>query len=265
MSESSTAAPFAGRNALVFAATGAIASATALELARQGARLLLSARDLARLQGVAQHIEQETGVVPELAQLDAQDAAAVPAYVHGLVQRGITPDWVLNGIGLNPQTMRYGQRSDSLGLERFLAPLQAVVGAQFLSASACAAPMAAAGRGCIVLLTSSLAKSSLPYMAGITAASDAVQGLARVLAAEYAPQGLRVVCVRVAGIPESPTIRLTSAAIAQTLGISVEQFQAPAPSAPAKAPLTLAGAARGILAASASSQPTHGQSLVDVE
>ena len=70
-----------------------------------------------------------------------------------------------------------------------------------------------------------------------------MEGLARVLAAEYAPRGVRVHCVRVSGIPESRTIRLTSAANAKTMGIAPEAFAARAGSD--GSPLTLEAAAAG--------------------
>lgn len=252
-----------GRNAVVFAATGEVAGATALELAKRGARLFLSGRDVDRVRDVASRIAEQTGVEADCRCVDAEDEAAVAGYLRSLTDHGVAADWMMNGIGLDPVKANYGQRSQDLPLASFLEPLTRIVGSQFLTATLAAAPMAAVGSGTIVLLTSSLAKSALPFMAGITSASDAVQGLARVLAAEYAPRGVRVHCVRVSGIPESRTIRLTSAANAKTMGITPEAFAARAGSD--GSPLTLEAAAAGIVAATSPDRAGTAGQPIDIE
>ena len=238
---------YAGCNAFVFAASGAIASAVSRELARQGARVFLSGRDARRLEELARAISAETGTEPDVATVDATSASAVADYLDTLAARGVVPDWAFNGIGLDPVGAMYGERSESLPTEVFTLPLTAIVGGQFVTATQSALRMRPYGRGTIVLVTASLAKSAMPFMAGITAACDAVQGLARVLAAEYAPNGLRVLCVRVAGIPETRTIRLTSAANARTRGVTVQEFGRASGVGAAASVLTLEAAAGKIV------------------
>jgi short-subunit dehydrogenase len=260
-----SAESYAGCHALVFAATGAIAGATARELARRGALLYLAGRDEAALHALAAQIAAETGRLPEYARVDAEDGEQIDAWLEALQARGITADWVFNGIGLDPVAAGYGLRSEALSPERFLAPLVHIVGSQFLTATRCAVRMRARGRGTVVLLTASLAKSTLPYMAGITAACDALQGLARVLAAEYGPAEVRVLCLRVAGIPESRTIRLTMEANARTRGLAAGQFVAEPAPGETRASLTLARAAALIAEAAAPGSATAAGEPFDVE
>lgn len=228
------------RNVVVFGASGAIAGAVAEEFVRAGDRLYLSSR-------------QETppakwrGRVAEWARVDATDVDQVDAYYASLASKAVIPDVVFNGIGLRAAEGGFGTPSHSLHAAKFNQTLTSVVGAQFLTASRGAWAMAKAGRGVVILLTSSLAKVSIPNMAGITAASDAVEGLARVLQAEHVQSGVRVVCARVGGMPETRMIMETMAANATTAGVSVDEHAQHLPASRAGiAPLTLRAAAKAI-------------------
>lgn len=255
---------FEGHNAVVFAATGAIASATAMELARQGASLFLSARNPTQLRRVREMISLATGTTAESAVVNAEDQDEVAFYFQSLVDRNISPDLVFNGIGVDPVESMYGRPSDEVTLGRFLEPITRIVGSQFITATLGAGQMRDFKRGTILLLTSSLSRSSFPNMAGITAASDAVQGLARVLASEFNSFGIRVACVRVDAIPETRTIQLTTAANAKTRGISIDEYISSTMRNESKsAPFTLELAARGIvhIAADAFELPSDGQPI----
>lgn len=239
---------FDGHNAIIFAATGAIASATAMELARQGARLFLSARNVAQLQRLQEMILLTTNAAVESTVVNAEDQDEVALYFQSLADREIRPDLVFNGIGVDPVESMYGCPSDKVTLRCFLEPIIRIVGSQFVTATLGAIHMRYSRRGTIVLLTSSLSRSSLPNMAGITSASDAIQGLARVLATEFHPWGIRVACVRVDAIYETRTIQLTTAANAQTRGVSIDEYVSSIQrSDSSSAPLSLELAARGIV------------------
>src|SRR2546423_15047279 len=80
-----------GRVALVAAASGGIGYASALELAREGARVIICSRDEGRIREAAEKIRAETGA--EVAALAAdvtrdEDAAALVSAAHETAGRG---------------------------------------------------------------------------------------------------------------------------------------------------------------------------------
>jgi NAD(P)-dependent dehydrogenase (short-subunit alcohol dehydrogenase family) len=235
------------RNVVVFAATGAIASAVAREFAKEGANLFLSSR------AADPPAEWDRDRV-DWARVDATRAEDVEAYYQDLRRRRVAPDVIFNGIGVRAGEGGFGTPSHLLSSASFQRALSDVVGSQFLTASRGTALMAEQGRGVVILLTSSLAKAAIPYMSGITAASDAVEGLTRVLQAEHRSTGVRVVCACVAGMPETRMIQETMAANARTRGVSVEDYAKNLPAAQAGAAslsLNAAAAAIALLASEA--------------
>jgi NAD(P)-dependent dehydrogenase (short-subunit alcohol dehydrogenase family) len=53
-----------------------------------------------------------------------------------------------------------------------------------------------------------------------------MEALSRALSAEFGPHGIRAVCLRSTGIPETKTIDVVFGLHANAIGISREQFQA---------------------------------------
>jgi NAD(P)-dependent dehydrogenase (short-subunit alcohol dehydrogenase family) len=230
-----------GRNAVVIGAAGEIGRAVAMELADRGANLYLVGRNAGALEKVADAVRNPALV--DVATLDAIDEYEVDRYFRSLMARRVEVDFLINTIGPRPREGKYGSPSDTLTLSEFLLPIQRVAGSQLLTATRGRKAMRQDASSVIVMLTSSLGRSSIPMMAGITAASDAVQGLARVLAAEFGAAAPRVVCARVDAIPASRTIRESMAANAETLRMTVEQFARTLPGDSSK-PLTIERAAR---------------------
>lgn len=230
-----------GRNAVVVAATGEIGQAVAQELANRGANLFLAGRNVGALEKLADRAWNRTKV--DIVALDATDDFEVDRYFRNLRARGVAVDYLINAIGPRPSIAKYGTRSDQLTVSEFLLPIQLVAGSQMLTATRGLKAMRQDPSSVIVILTSSLGRSHIPLMAGITAASDAVQGLARVLAAEFGAAAPRVICARVDAIPMSRTIRETMAANAETMGMTIEEFARTLPGDPSK-PLTIERVAR---------------------
>jgi NAD(P)-dependent dehydrogenase (short-subunit alcohol dehydrogenase family) len=202
-----------GRNVLVFAATGAIGSAVARRVATEGATVWVSGRDKDALQSLVDDITASGGVA-HAERVDATCAGEIDAFVDRVVAEAGSIDAVFNGIGGRPRDLGYPARVSEQSLEDFLAPVQHIVGSQFLTARAAARPMADAGSGSIVLVSTGLSSAAAPLMAGISAASIAVEGMTRSLAAEFGPHGIRVNCVRGSAMPETRTIQETGAALA---------------------------------------------------
>jgi NAD(P)-dependent dehydrogenase (short-subunit alcohol dehydrogenase family) len=198
-----------GQNAVIFGASGAIASQVARRLAAEGAVVWLSARRGVAVEELAKDIT-ESGGQAHAHQVDALTPDAVEAYLK-TVAATASVDLVFNGIGAAPAELGYPARSLDQDLDTFLLPMRTIVGSQFLTAREAARHMSDRGTGSIVLISAALSTLKIPHMAGISAACGAVESLTRSLAAEFGPSGIRVNCVRGSAMPETRTIRETRA------------------------------------------------------
>lgn len=198
------------KQALVFAATGAIGSEVAKTFAREGAHVWLSGRDVTALEGLVAEIKAAGGNA-RCDIVDATDEAAVTAYVTRVAGTAGRIDVVFNAIGGRPADLGYPEEATVSTVEQFMRPLNVIVGSTFLTSKVVGAKMIEQGGGSIVTLTSTLSVMTAPYMAGISAASAAIEGLTRSLAGEFGPAGVRVNCVRGNGMPETRTIQETGA------------------------------------------------------
>lgn len=77
----------------------------------------------------------------------------------------------------------------------------------------------------ILTITSTPARMGVPLVGGMATAWAAVEGLSRSLSAELGPQGIRVICLRSAAIPETGTIREVFGLHARAAGMTPEQFK----------------------------------------
>ena len=80
--------------------------------------------------------------------------------------------------------------------------------------------------GTILLLTAALSRTKLPNLAGITAASAAVEGLTRVMAAEWGGEGIKVTCICSGALMETKRISGWIDSAAKQYGVPVEQLVA---------------------------------------
>lgn len=244
-----------GKNVLVFAATGEIGSEVARTFASEGAKVWLSGRDAAKLEKVARSISAEGGEA-ETEVVDATDPEAVSAYVDRVFGEAGRIDAVFNAIGLPPAELGYPASSVAQDFESFMKPLRVVLGSTFLTSRAAAARMVDQGHGSIVTLSATLSGIAAPYMAGISAACGALEAMTRSLAGEFGPSGVRVNCVRGSAMPETRTIKETSAGQARMIGIEPDEMRLPATAL--GRPITVAetAAAAAFLASDASSGMT---------
>jgi NAD(P)-dependent dehydrogenase (short-subunit alcohol dehydrogenase family) len=186
------------KNAVIYGGGGAIGGAVAREFAKEGARVFLVGRTREKLEAVARDVEAAGGSA-EVAVLDALDEEAVEDHARTVAAQAGSIDVSFNlitrgdvqGIPLIDMT------TDDL--------LRAVVGGlrtNFLTARAAARRMVEQGSGVILALDSGSANGS-PMMGSTGPADAATDTFIRNLAAEIGPQGVRVVGIWTAGLPET--------------------------------------------------------------
>lgn len=210
-----------GKRALIFAAGGSISAALAREFAVQGARVFLSGRTKSKVQALAEAIDP-TGKCAHAAELDALDEQAVEAYVEAVVRDAGGIDVVFNGIG--PRVSEYGGGKGPLDTTtaEFMVPLTQVVKSNFITARAAARQMTRQGSGVILFVTGSPARPHTSGAIAIGAAFAAIENMARHLAIELSPHGIRPVCLRSSAMPDTATIQDVLGMIAGSTNTTLE-------------------------------------------
>jgi len=201
------------KNAVIYGAGGSVGGAVARAFAREGAHVFLAGRTLAPLEEVAEHIRSAGGVV-ETPQVDALDERAIEEYADEVVKKagGIN-------VSFNAISIRDVQLIPLVEISRedFMSPIVTGTSTHFLTARAAARHMVRQRSGVILTLSSSAVRAFVPgvHVGGFGIAGAAIEALTKLLAAELGPRGIRAVCLRLEGIPESWE------------GISTEDWSAP--------------------------------------
>jgi enoyl-[acyl-carrier-protein] reductase (NADH) len=134
-------------------------------------------------------------------------------------------DVVFNGIGVSYNDMGGRPAATNATLQQFMAPMEILCGSQFLTSRVAAKYMMQTQcEGTVLLLTAALSRSKLPNVVGITAASAAIEGLTRVMAAEWGGDGIKVICICAGALLETRRIAGWIEAAAQQMGIPAEQL-----------------------------------------
>jgi 3-oxoacyl-[acyl-carrier protein] reductase len=222
-----------GKNAIVYGGGGAIGGAAARAFARDGARVFLAGRTREKLEAVARDIVASGGGA-ELAQVDALDERAVEKHAYSVAAKAGSIDVALNAVGiLHVQ----GTPFADLSVEDYAHPIAAYTRTHFITARAVARHMAKNGSGVILIVSTPGARMAGTGFLGYGVACAAKEGLSRLLAAELAPSGIRVICLRSHAIPEAAArgshSREVFRPVAERAGLTVEDM--------------LAGAANGTL------------------
>jgi NAD(P)-dependent dehydrogenase (short-subunit alcohol dehydrogenase family) len=212
-----------GKNAVIYGAAGAVGGAVASAFAREGARLFLTGRNLEALETVAKAIATEGGVA-ETARVDALDEQAVENHATAVAKKAGAIDISFNAIGI-PQQGIQGIPLAELSVQSFALPIATYTRSHFLTARAAARRMVERRSGVILMHTPEPARLAAPLVGGMGPAWAAMEALSRALSAELGPQGIRTVCMRTTGIPETATIDVVFGLHAQAIGITREQFQ----------------------------------------
>ena len=177
---------FSRQTAWITGASSGIGAALARALARQGARLVLSGRNVAALEAVAAECG-ETLFLP----FETTDMAAIaPA-----VERAW--DWAFAGSGgIDMLINNAGISQRSLAVETGFAVYERIIGVDLLApialTQAILPRMAARGSGRFVMISSVAGKVGVPLRTAYSAAKFGLIGYADALRAEVAQLGLKV-------------------------------------------------------------------------
>ena len=138
------------KTAVVYAAGGAIGGAVARAFAREGARVFLTGRDVAKVDAVADEIAAAGGVA-ETAQVDALDEKGVEEHLDAVVSGAGSVDISFNAIGPGPNPHR--TPLTELSADAYAGPIAFYTRSNFITATAAARRMSGQGSGVIVTLT----------------------------------------------------------------------------------------------------------------
>lgn len=210
------------KNAVIYGAGGAVGGAVARAFAREGARVFLAGRTLARVAAVAQEISANGGVA-EAAQVDAFDERAVEAHIGMVAEKTGSIDILFNAIGMQDVQ---GRPLIEMSLEDFTRPITIATSTQFLTARAVARRMVQQGSGVIMSITAGPARRAVSNVGGFDVACAAIEGLWRTFAAELGPYGIRLVVIGSAGSPDTPDVQETIKLHARATGRSLEEVLA---------------------------------------
>jgi NAD(P)-dependent dehydrogenase (short-subunit alcohol dehydrogenase family) len=209
--------------AVIYGAGGAIGGAVARAFAREGARLFLAGRQRASVDAVAKDIVSAGGSA-EAAELDALDEHAIDTHLQSVIDKAGRSDVSFNAVGI-PGTKTLGVPLVELDVEQFTLPITTYATSYFLIARLAARRMVASRSGVIMTATTQHSRMGIPLSGGYGPAMAAEEALTRVLSAELAPQGIRVVGLRPQAIPETGTLKEAFEARAKVSGMTWEQFQ----------------------------------------
>ena len=216
------------KNAVIYGAGGAIGGAIARAFAREGARVFLTGRRLPPVNVVAEHISAAGGMA-EADQVDALDEQGVEKHISAVVKKAGKIDISFNAIGIPAaEVARQGMQGipfTALPFEAFTLPITTYPRAHFVTAKAAARRMVEQRSGVILMHTPEPGRLGVPLLGGMGPAWAAMESLCRNLSAEVASHGVRIVCLRSTGLPETPTIDVIFGIHAKVLGITPKQFQ----------------------------------------
>jgi 3-oxoacyl-[acyl-carrier protein] reductase len=208
------------KNAVIYGGGGAIGGAVARTFAREGAKVFLAGRTLAKLEKVAREISAE------VAQVDALDEAAVERHADAVAAKAGGIDIMLNAVGI---VHVQGTPFAELSFQDYAHPIAAYTRTNFLTAKAVARHMVKRGSGVILTLSTPGSRMSGVGFLGYGVTCGAIETFSRILAGELGASGIRVVCLRPDAIPEALATshaREVFSGFAERAGISVEAMLA---------------------------------------
>ena len=145
-------------------------------------------------------------------------------HLQSVIEKAGRVDISFNAVGI-PNTKIVGVPLVDLDVEQFSLPITSYATSYFLTARLAARRMVANKSGVIMTATTQHSRIGIPLSGGYGPAMAAEEALTRVLSAELAPHGIRVVGLRPQAIPETGTLKEAFEARAKVSGMTWEQFQ----------------------------------------
>ena len=208
-----------GKVALVMAASKGLGRAVATELAREGARVVISSRDADALAQTAAEIAEETGAEVEHRAADLTRAEDVRTLVSYVTDRFGGVDVLVNNTG-GPSAGTFDDFDD----EGWQTAFELVLLSLIRAVRGVLPSMRERGGGRIVNIASSSIKQPIENLILSNTFRAGIAGLAKSLAVELAPDGILVNTI---GPGRISTARSQSmdASRAETLGVPVEEVR----------------------------------------
>ncbi|MCS6861183.1 MAG: glucose 1-dehydrogenase [Abditibacteriales bacterium] len=169
--------------AVVTGSSRGIGRAIAEELARVGARVVVTSRRLEAAQNVADSLPNAVAL-----QVDVADRASVDALVNSVLERCGRVDVLVNNAGISPMYTRALKINES----DWDAVMATNLKGTFLCCQAFGRVFVEQRRGCIVNISSVAAHVGAPRLAAYAASKAGIEALTRTLAIEWAEFGVRV-------------------------------------------------------------------------
>jgi len=203
--------PFAGQVALVTGASRGIGAAIALELARQGLRVVGTATTDEGAARISQALSAHDGC--RGAMLDVNDGAAADALVDALVKQHGALHVLVNNAGITRDMLAMRLKD-----EEWDAVLDTNLKAVFRLSRAVIRPMMKQRYGRIISITSVVGATGNAGQANYAAAKAGVAGMTRALARELGSRNITVNCVAPGFIETDMTASLPEAQQQALLG-----------------------------------------------
>nr|WP_279535989.1 SDR family NAD(P)-dependent oxidoreductase [Blastococcus xanthinilyticus] len=174
--------------------------AVARVFAREGARVFLAGRTQAKLDAVARDVAAAGGRA-DVAQVDVFDQRAVDEHAEGVAASVGSIDIALNAVSVMHDQ---GTPLADLSLEEFMRPIQGFLQTLFVTSKAVARHMGGNRPGVVLTLSEPGARLALPGILGDGVSAAGKEAFSRLLAAELAPRGIRVVDIRPHAVVDAP-------------------------------------------------------------
>jgi 3-oxoacyl-[acyl-carrier protein] reductase len=208
-----------GKVAWVLGASSGLGRASAAGLAREGARVAISARRAELLGEVASELASRTGSDCIGIPADVTDRAAIDeAHLAVTTELGPVDILVANAGGPPPGSF------EGIEHEEMERAFELTTASAWHLAKAVVPSMKERGGGCLIFVTSSSTKEVLPGLLLSNMMRAAVVGLAKTMSKELGPHGIRVICVAPGPI-DTPRRRSLDDRAAESSGLSVEEIR----------------------------------------